>query len=115
MDLEELIVGRHSRCDGLLLLALDSEHGPPRRRRHGYMRHWARSRSLTGWRAGRSFCLTCVPPSRSDRVQLNSVQSNDDSSGVAQTGTSGTTVVLNDMNDAMDAHPANGLCETAPG
>ena len=48
-------------------------------------------------------------------MQLNSVQSNDDSSGVAQTGTSGTTVVLNDMNDAMDAHPANGLCETAPG
>jgi hypothetical protein len=48
-------------------------------------------------------------------VQLSSVQSNDDSSGVAQTGTSGTTVVLNDMNDAMDAHPANGVCETAPG
>jgi hypothetical protein len=36
MDLEELIVGRHSRCDGPLQLAPDSEHGPPRRRRHRY-------------------------------------------------------------------------------
>jgi predicted amidohydrolase YtcJ len=31
LDLEEdLIFGRYSRCEGLLLLALDSEHRPPK-------------------------------------------------------------------------------------
>ena len=47
-------------------------------------------------------------------MHLSSVQS-DDSSGGPQTGTSGTTVVLNYMNNAVDANPANGVCVTAPG
>jgi hypothetical protein len=33
--LEELVVGHHSRCEGLPLLAVETKHGPPHRRRDG--------------------------------------------------------------------------------
>ena len=35
LDLEELVVGHHSRFEGLPLLAVDTEHRPPHHRRDG--------------------------------------------------------------------------------
>jgi hypothetical protein len=65
LDLEELVVGHHSRCDGLPLLAVDTKHGPPHRRRDGRGVGLARTSPtlLTGGR--KATHVRCVLRSRS--------------------------------------------------
>jgi hypothetical protein len=65
LDLEELVVGHHSRCDGLPLLAVDTKYGPPHRRRDGRSVGLARTSPtlLTGGR--KATHVRCVLRSRS--------------------------------------------------